>query len=219
MLQKPCAISTHWWMDEVPNSFSCKQSGVFQQEGDNEDEHVSRQVPWQPHVFFIATNHCQRYCWKSIFQSNGRQERWPFGTDNQSKCHKTVQVTGRRIVSGHHQELATFQSRNWICVRWIVVSPNCSCYHPASKYVQELKTCGSQRSHGEIVCSSAPRRSCRHDSRYPSLWIKNMYGHFHRLLTSARIWESLYSISVFESTLKGCSTTSIWFWFYSLNDI
>ncbi len=157
MLQKPYAIATHWWMGEIPDFFSCRQTGVFQQEGGDGDQRVSRQGPWQPDVRYIVANHCRSYCWEFVFQSQGRRGRRRFGIDHQNERHEIVQVAGRRIVPGHHQELAAFQSCNWTHVCWIIVSPNYSCHHPTLELVQELKACEPQRSHGGTVCSSVPR--------------------------------------------------------------
>ena len=63
-----------------------------------------------------------------------------------------------------------------------------------------------------FVCSSSS--PC---SRCPP--IKNNCRCSHWLLTPARIWEFRYLISVFESTLKECSTTFICPWLHSLNEI
>jgi hypothetical protein len=112
MLQRPYAIATHWWLGKISDSFSCILTSVFQQEGGDGDQRVFRQGPWQPDVCYIVASHSRWYCWESVFQSQGREGRRRFGTDHQSERHETVQVARRQIVPGHHQELATFQSRN-----------------------------------------------------------------------------------------------------------
>ncbi len=187
MLQKPYAIATHWWMGEIPDSFSCRQTGLFQQGGDG-DQRVSRQGPWQPDVCYIVASHCRWYCWEFVFQSQGRRGRRRFEIDHQSERHETIQVVGRRIVLGHHKKLTAFQSRNWARVCWIVILPNCSCHHPALEPVQELKACGLQRSHGGTVCLSAPcchlavdvhhyeSKTCM--SIFISCWRQLAYGSF-----------------------------------------
>lgn len=98
MMRSNPGLLEPWWATAKPSKIKLSKS---QPEG-------CSQGPWQLDVWYIATYHC----WKSIFQSHVRQERWWFGTDHQSERHENVQVARKRIVPGHHQELTTFQSRN-----------------------------------------------------------------------------------------------------------